>query len=72
MGLRVERVESTKTVQVFESWCSRTDVDDVTREQLWDLFTSKTSVQEAFGVEERDKQRMFAWPVVVVAGTRRS
>ena len=72
VGLRVERIESTKTVQVFESWCSRTDVDDVTREQLWELFTSKTSVQAAFDVEERDNQRVFAWPVAVVAGTRRS
>lgn len=72
VGLRVERVESTTTVQVFESWCSRTDVDDVTREQLWELFTAKTSVREAFGAEERDEKRMFTWPVAVVAGTRRS
>lgn len=69
-GLDVERSMHTHTEQDFDAWCSRTDVSDAVRRQLWRDFTDNEKVRAAFNVRMTNEVRWFDWPVLVAAGVR--
>lgn len=69
-GLHIVQTRLTKTDLVFDAWCDRTDVDQHTRDILWNKFIRDEATKSIFDVHESKQHRSFSWPAGIVAGVR--
>jgi SAM-dependent methyltransferase len=69
-GLDPVQTKLAETELLFDPWCDRTDVDQKTRDGLWDKFTQDTATKIIFSVHESDQHRTFSWPNAIIAGVR--